>query len=368
MLSGRYSKNVSQLLQSLERRSRRTLICAGLAILVVIGIVDYLTGFEILFSVFYLLEVGLATWFVGRGFGFLMSVLSVVVWIGGDKLAGARYSRPFVPIWNAMILLVLYFVVVWLLHRLRQLHNELETKVRERTQALTEEMAERSRLEKEILEISEREQRRIGHDLHDSLCQHLTATALAGQVLGQKLEARALPEAASATKVVELIENGIALARTLARGLYPVEMEAEGLMVAFEELARNVSSVSRVVCIFECEPPVLIHDAAVATHLYRITQEAISNALRHGKAKRIGISLNERHGQIMLTVEDDGAGLPEDWREGNGLGTRIMEHRATMIGGSISIEPNPTGGTLVKCFFPAPTAPKQTVENDVIRR
>src|SRR5262249_535715 len=150
---------MSQLLQTLEKQSRRTLIVVGLVVLVVIGIVDYLTGFEILFSVFYLLEVGLATWFVGRGFGSLMSVLRVVVWIGGELAAGAHYSRPFVPIWNAMILLVLYFIVVWLLHSLRVLHDELETKVRERTLALTQEMNERSRLEKEILEISEREQR-----------------------------------------------------------------------------------------------------------------------------------------------------------------------------------------------------------------
>jgi signal transduction histidine kinase len=357
---------MSSLLQTLEKQSRRTLIVAGLLILVVIGIVDYLTGFEILFSVFYLLEVGLATWFVGRGFGSLMSVLSVVVWIGGDMAAGAHYSRPFVPIWNATILLVLYFIVVWLLHSLRRLHDELESKVRERTLALTQEMAERSRLEKELLEISEREQRRIGHDLHDSLCQHLTATALAGQVLGEKLQARSLPEAEGANKIVELVENGIALARTLARGLYPVEMEAEGLMVACEELARNISAVSRVDCVFECDPPVLIHDAAVATHLYRIAQEATSNALRHGKAKRIGISLNERRGRVILSIEDDGLGLPENWRSGNGLGTRIMEHRAAMIGGSVSIEPNPTGGTLVKCVFPSPTAPKQT--NDVSRR
>jgi signal transduction histidine kinase len=260
-----------------------------------------------------------------------------------------------------MILLVLYFIVVWLLHSLRQLHDELENKVRERTLALRQEMAERSRLEKEILEVSEREQRRIGHDLHDSLCQHLTATALAGQVLGQKLQAKALPEAEGANKIVELVENGIALARNLARGIYPVEMEADGLMVAFEELARNISTVSKVTCVFDCEPPVLVHDATVATHLYRIAQEAISNALRHGKAKRIGISLMERDNLVNLAVEDDGSGLAENWEKGNGLGTRIMTHRATMIGGSVSIEPNPTGGTLVKCSFPSSApSPKET--------
>ncbi|MEY2428333.1 MAG: hypothetical protein QOJ40_1218 [Verrucomicrobiota bacterium] len=344
------------LFQTLEKRSRPGLILAGLAVLLLIGIVDYLTGFEILFSVFYLLEVGLATWFVGRGFGLIMSLLSVLVWIGGDMAAGAHYSRPFVPIWNAMILLVLYFIVVWLLSSLRILHNELENKVRQRTEALTQEMAERARLEKEILEVSEREQRRIGHDLHDSLCQHLTGTALAGQVLGEKLAAKSLPEAADANKLVELVEDGITLARNLARGIFPLEMEADGLMAAFQELALNISNVSKIICVFECDSPVLIRDAATTTHMYRITQEAISNAIRHGKAKRIGISLFERAGQLTLTIEDDGVGLPETWQNGQGLGTRIMAHRATMIGAALAIEPNPTGGTLIKCSLPLASA------------
>src|ERR1035441_2814716 len=154
-------------LQILERRSKPFLMVAGLAVLVLIGIVDYLTGFEMLFSVFYLLEVALAAWFVGKGFGLLMSVLSVLVWIGGDVAAGARYSNPLIPIWNALILMVFYFVVVWLLINLRSLHRDLEARVRERTVALEREMAERQRLEEEILRVSEREQRRIGHDLHD---------------------------------------------------------------------------------------------------------------------------------------------------------------------------------------------------------
>src|SRR5713226_8111103 len=115
-----------QFLQKLERSSRASLIIAGLLMLALIGVVDYLTGFELLFSVFYLLEVGLASWFVGRGFGLLMSVLSVVVWIGGDLAAGAHYSSLVIPAWNALILMVFYFIVVWLLTNLRTLHKELE--------------------------------------------------------------------------------------------------------------------------------------------------------------------------------------------------------------------------------------------------
>src|SRR5215472_1998235 len=147
-----------RLLAKLEHSSRGALIVAGLVVLALIGFVDYLTGFELLFSVFYLLEVGLAAWFVGPGFGLLMSVLSVIVWIGGDLAAGAHYSNLVVPVWNAIILLVFYFIVVWLLAHLRSLHKQLEERVGERTQALRHEMGQRQRLEEEILKVSEREQ------------------------------------------------------------------------------------------------------------------------------------------------------------------------------------------------------------------
>jgi signal transduction histidine kinase len=353
---------VINLLRYADERSKPPFVTASLLVLLLIGFVDYITGFQIFFSVFYLLEVGLAAWFVSGRFGLIMSFLSVAVWIGGDMAAGARYSSPLIPIWNALILLVFYFIVVWLLRGFRALHRDLEARVRQRTQELTREIGERQRLEKEILTISEREQRRIAHDLHDNLCQHLTATALAGQVLGERLVAKGLPEAADATKVVELVEQGIRLARSFARGLYPVEMEAEGLMAAFQELADNINGSARTKCYFECQSPVLVHDNAVAAHLYRIAQEAVNNAMRHGKARRIGISLAERKGRGTLAIEDDGAGVPDQIPATNGLGIRIMAYRASMIGGEFAIEPAPTGGTIVTCSFPANPAstPKES--------
>ena len=341
-------------IQNLERKSKPVLLLTGAVFLALVGAVDYLTGSELFFSVFYLLGVGWATWFVGRGYGILMSVLSVIVWLAGDVASGAKYSSPFIPAWNAMIFLVFYFIVVWLLTGLRSLQKNLEDRVQQRTLALQQEIAERARLEKEILEIGERERRRIGRDLHDSLCQHLTGTALAGQVLGEKLVAQSLPEAADAGKVVELVEEGITLARQLARGLYPVEMDAEGLMSAFQELATTTASLFRISCEFECRPPVLIHDAAAATHLYHIAQEAVRNAVRHGKARRITISLASPENCVALTVTDDGVGLPGDFRKGRGLGIRIMAHRAAMIGGGFDIRPGPGGGTVVACSFPNP--------------
>lgn len=339
-------------LQRIERRSKSFIVAACLLFVVIIGATDFLTGSEIFFSVFYLLAVGVGTWFVGRAFGIFLAVLSAVAWISGDFAAGARFASSFIPIWNSAILLAFYFIVVWLLTILRGLQADLEKRVRERTLDLTREMAERERLEKEILEVSEREQRRIGRDLHDSLCQHFTGVALACRVLEEKLEAKTLPESAQMANIVGLVEDGIGMARNLARGISPVEMEAEGLVAAFQILAANITQLSKVHCVFENETPVLIPDAVTATHLYRIAQEAVTNAMRHGKATRIDISLSNRNGQITLAIEDNGAGLPDRWEKNPGLGTRIMAHRAAIIGASFSIEPNPIGGTLVTCSIP----------------
>lgn len=325
---------------------------ATLCILLV-GLVDYLTGHEISLSVFYLLGVAMAAWFVGRGLGICLSVMSVALWIAGDIASGANFSSPLVPIWNALVLLAFYLVVVWLLARLRQFNLQLEEQVLQRTIALTNEIAERERLERELLEISEREQRRIGQDLHDSLCQHLTGATLAGQVLEEKLAAQQSPLAADAEQMVGIVEESIDLSRKLAKGLYPVELAADGLMLALEEFAATTSRLFKVACQFECDSPVLIHDPTTAGHLYRIAQEATGNAIKHGRAKKIIIRLDASEDGTTLTVQDDGGGLPEPLPEKRGMGLRIMAHRAAMIGGRFSAHRAETGGTLVTCHLPA---------------
>ena len=344
--------------KQLEQRSRSIFVLAALLMVAVIGIVDYLTGHEISFSVFYLLGVALAVWFVGKGFGALVSALSVAVWLVGDFASGARFSSALIPIWNAIVLLTFYLVVVWLLAILRSLYRNLEGQVQQRTSALTEEMAERQRLESELLEISEREQRRLGQDLHDGLCQHLTGATLAGQVLEEKLAARHLPEAGDANRVVDLLEEGINLSRKLAKGLHPVEMEADGLMLALEEYAATTSELFKVSCRFECDLPVLIHDTATAGHLFRIAQEAVGNAIKHGKAKNISIRLDATEEATVLTVKDDGVGLPEPLPKNRGMGLRIMAHRSGMIGGVFNAQRTAPGGSLITCELRAKPNPE----------
>jgi signal transduction histidine kinase len=208
-------------------------------------------------------------------------------------------------------------------------------------------IADRKQLEKEILEISEREQRRIGRDLHDGLCQHLAGLELMSQVLEQKLVRRSKAAAAKAADIAKNVRDAIGHTRLLARGLSPVTLDSEGLMSALHELALNTEKIFHVTCRFDCNPPVLVSDHAAATHLFRLAQEAVSNAIKHGRAKRILIRLKERHGRLTLSVIDNGLGLPARLRRSKGMGLRIMQSRAGMIGGTLSIERNAAGGTSV---------------------
>ena len=334
----------------LQRLPKQNAIALALVLVLLVALADFYTGYEISFSIFYLSAIVLSTWFVGKWFAQFISVLSVVSWLIGDLAAGAVYSAKFVPAWNAVIMLCFYTVMVRILSSLRSLHDELEAKVKERTMALTNEMATRERLEKELLAVSEREQRRIGHDLHDGLCQHLTASALAAQVLGERLDAQDLPEAIDAGRIVNMIEEAIGQTRDLARGLFPVRLEADGLVAALHELAGNLSKRFRTCCVFESKPPSLdVNDAAAAVHFYRIAQEAAMNAIKHGHAKHISIVLMTNAGKLTLGISDDGAGLPENWRASNGMGIHIMAHRALMIGGEFFVQREANGGTLVQC-------------------
>jgi signal transduction histidine kinase len=333
----------------IETWPKPLLVSVSLGLLAFIGCLDYITGYKISFFILYLIPVIFSLRYVGFTFAIATSVLSAIVWVVSNMLAGQTYPNNLIPIWNGGWALVLYVGVVNFL----TLREKLEERVRQRTAEVTHEMHERRRLEKELLEASELEQRRIGHDLHDSLCQHLTGTALAGQVLGKKLEDKSLPEAAAANHLVRLLEEGIDLTRKIARGLHPVEMQAETLEDNFQQLAANASERFNVSCKFECPQPVLLQDAGTITHLYRITQEAITNAVRHGKSRRINVCLDSADDEIVLTVTDDGTGLPKNASNNHGMGLRIMAYRASMIGGVFNIERLSSGGTRVTCTLSA---------------
>jgi len=329
----------------------------------VVGLIDYSTGYELSFSVFYLVPIVALFWLSGRAMAILASVLSIGIWMLGDWLAGMQSS--FILGWNGVITLTFYMIVLSLLVWLKSFHETLESRIKERTAALSEEMAERERLEKEILRISESERQRIGYDLHDNLGQHLTGTAIAAMNVEQDLADMGHETAAAKVRrVVDLVESGISLARKIARGLAPVHLETEGLIDFFEDLALTTCSHLDTECRFEHDGTEWPVDVATEIHLYRIAQEAVSNAARHGKAKHIVIRYAETNGHVALTIKDDGCGLAVVHMASKGMGLHIMKHRAAMIGANLSIGSVPEGGTVVTCTFNKPYEPSST-EQDV---
>jgi two-component system, LuxR family, sensor kinase FixL len=213
-------------------------------------------------------------------------------------------------------------------------------------------ITERKRLEREVLEISERERQRIGQDLHDGLCQQLAAIELMSQVLEQKLTPRSKPAAARAGEIARYVRETISQTRLLARGLSPVTLESEGLLSGLLELAGNTEKMFGVPCRFESSGEVRVREAAVATHLYRIAQEAVSNAIKHGKAGRLVIGLQRLSDRTVLTISDNGRGFPQGAPASSGMGLRIMQYRAGMIGGTLSFQRNRKRGVTVHCWVP----------------
>jgi signal transduction histidine kinase len=214
-------------------------------------------------------------------------------------------------------------------------------------------ITERQRLERQLLEISDREQARIGQDIHDGLCQHLVSLAFDANALRRDLSSQRRPQAKAARRIAALLDQAITESRQLSRGLFPVRLETEGLPSALEELAGTTRDRFKVQCRFGSKGPLAVQNSAMATHLYRIAQEAVSNAIRHSGARRISIRLIGRTTALELKVEDDGVGLSNlSGKQAAGMGLHIMEYRARTIGGTLGISPGRRGGTLISCCIP----------------
>ena len=210
-------------------------------------------------------------------------------------------------------------------------------------------------IERGILSAIEQEQKRMGRDLHDGLCQLLTATKFKTTLLEHKLARKSLVEAGDARALETEINQAIEQAHGLAQGLNPVKLVARGLMSALEELAASVETAFQVRCVCNFPKPVPVRDHVMANHLYRIAQEAVQNAVKHGKPKTIRVALKELASCIELRVEDDGVGFPPKPRRSKaGMGLQNMQARAGIIGASLEIRPGKQGGTVVACRLRSP--------------
>jgi PAS domain S-box-containing protein len=218
-------------------------------------------------------------------------------------------------------------------------------------EAIARDITERRRLEREILEISTREQRRIGHDLHDGVCQQLAAIAYLVDVLGDRLLAKKTSGTAETERIGSLLNEANAQARSVARGLFPVRLEEHGLVLALEELAASASSRYGITCRFACETAPIKVDSEVELHLYYIVQEALSNAVTHGKATDVMVTLAADENRLKLTVRDNGTGFQLSGKTRSGMGIRIMRYRAKVIGATLDVQSQVNQGTQIACVF-----------------
>ncbi|MBT3294545.1 MAG: hypothetical protein HN919_12375 [Verrucomicrobia bacterium] len=241
---------------------------------------------------------------------------------------------------------------------LEALRDRLEVQVTERTLALQrayedldKETRERRQIQNEMLEIARREQQRIGRDLHDALGQQLAGASFLLASLEKRLRDRELPESDLAKEVGGHLREAVTRTRHIAYGLAPTEISDEGLIDGFEALAENTQAMFNVECDFTCTPGCHVRNSTVATHLYRIAQEALHNAASHGKATHAWISLAVDQAQGVLTVRDDGTGVQPSRSDHPGMGLRIMQFRADTIGGTFSLTRNESDGTTITVTF-----------------
>lgn len=206
-------------------------------------------------------------------------------------------------------------------------------------------------LEREILAAGEQEQQRLGRDLHDDLCQQLAGIQFLCQTLVGELAERKAGEARQAREIADMVQSAMSQTRDLARGLSPVRFETDGLAHALRELALRTGKVFRIKCRFRRNAAVPVPQLDTATHLYRIAQEAVGNAVKHSKAKHIEICLARRGRDLVLRVSDDGIGFPRESANHEGMGMRIMRYRAKSVGGSLKVQSRMRQGTAVVCVI-----------------
>src|SRR5216117_2638747 len=243
--------------------------------------------------------------------------------------------------------------------QLANLNKMLEYRVRERTAELSaankqlkNEIARRKGLEGEILAISDREQQRLGQELHDGLCQHLTAVAFMARSIATRLKNHRVIDAADIEKIAELVNDAATDTRNLSRALHRSDVDAAGLVNALQDLVDR--EIWKVPCRLGVKPSFHIEDDIAAAQLYRIAREAVINANNHAQAREIVIKLERSRERIVLRVIDDGIGFSNEPKLKQGLGAHIMKYRARLIGGRLEIDSPKRGGTRVSCYLPLP--------------
>jgi signal transduction histidine kinase len=329
-----------RILALLQKQTKPWLIAEGLLLVCAIGIPDYLTGYEVSLYPFYSIPILLVLWFGGKSPAFIISVASGLAWLWADDAAGHIYPEPWLRLWDFLVRLMFFYLVVMTGAAFRRQRDENQSRIR---------LLEYSQgLEHEIISISEQERQRIGRDIHDGLGQYLVAVGLAADSLKEELTKESPKGSKAVGKFAELLHDAVVRTRNVANDLSPFDHNEATLELALEHLASTVSRLSKIPCSFLCLTSANACENSRAVHLFRIAQEAVNNAVKHSHARSILITLDADERQLVLKVSDNGIGFDVNTPR-SGMGLKIMSYRARMIGGALSISPNHPSGTIVAC-------------------
>ncbi len=333
--------------------------------MLIVSVITALIGWVFLASdgvlarqAFYMLPIILAVSWLGLWWGLSIALFSAVVRFFGDfTYGGVTFSDTdglLHAVASRLSLLLVYIIVAVVIHELLQLNRELEQRVQTRTTALKQAVAARERLQNTLFESARNERGVIGRELHDGLGQHLTATAMAADILALRLADRGDPLADHARQVEDLVRAGIEQTRNVARGLLLDHIQPENLVSELEELVATTRQQG-VVCQLTTEGEPTSLNVNQASHLFYIAREAVRNALRHAGGDRVTVRLVNSNAFAALTIVDNGRGLgassPSESAPG-GMGLHIMAQRAELLGGRLRIAPAGGGGTCVDCLVP----------------
>jgi signal transduction histidine kinase len=301
------------------------------------GFSDYLTGYEVSVVLFYSVPILMMVRFADQGSAVFVALLCSIAWWWADESSGHHYTSVWHQSWETAVRLA-YFL----------LYVVGGSAVKARIELLSH----TQQLEREIIRISESEQHRIGQDLHDGLCQYFAAIGFSAGSIKGRLARTGSPEAVAVAEIQELILDGVQQTRALARGLFPVQNDEWGLPSALTELATSTTRLLNLHCTFASNASTIPIKNECSTHLYRIAQEALSNAARHGAATRATINLTVDDEALTLSIENNGANFDQSKPDRKGLGLTIMQYRARQMGGRIVFADHETAGTTVSCRLP----------------
>ena len=334
----------------IDRQPRWLVVTVSAVLVVVVGWLDNLTGWEWSLFVLYALPMVLVVRRIGREMGFLFALLCTGVWFVANTP-----NHPYQTGWGFALAgtsRLFYFAVLVVAVAAAKERRDL---YRMRIRGLEHERE----LEREILRTSEHEKRRIGEDLHDGLGPHLAAISYAASFMANELRKRGQPEADKAEQIHEMAVHAISLARGLARGIFPVQMDGTGLSMALADLAQTTAALTGISISFFETGQTRVEDPEVAMHLFRIAQESMTNALKHGRPKLITIALTKGANSLRLVVADEGKGMDSLKSGARSMGLRSMQYRARALGAELKVESKPNEGTIVSCEVPDARPPTE---------